>query len=299
MSKSKLKSYNPTRPIILKNKTCVYCGVHLENNNWNRDHVIGRKFVPKGKLENEWNLIARSCISCNNIKSDLENDISAITMQPNLDGAFVDVEVETDAIRKRKNSISRLTGKKIINSYMKFNGNFEYTPGVNFKFHFNAPPQIASSRVFQLARMHVMAFFYLTSYSEETGKGGFWRGKFAPVLYSSKNDWGSYLFEDFMNKVESWEPILLLRGDYLFFQVAIRKNPIMDCWSWALEWNRNYRVIGFFGIESKIKDTWKNFRKLPITHIGRNEHGPVSMHIEKPLDSSKDKMFQWNAETNN
>ena len=42
--------------------------------------MIGRRFVPKGKLNNQWNLIVRVCIKCNNKKSDLEDDISAISM---------------------------------------------------------------------------------------------------------------------------------------------------------------------------------------------------------------------------
>jgi hypothetical protein len=32
-----------------------------------------------------------------------------------------------------------------------------------------------------------------------------------------------------------------------FLKVAIRRKPNADCWSWALEWNENMRVIGFFG----------------------------------------------------
>jgi hypothetical protein len=44
------------------------------------------KFVPKGTLENQWNLILNACRNCNGRKADLENDISAITMQPDVLG---------------------------------------------------------------------------------------------------------------------------------------------------------------------------------------------------------------------
>lgn len=77
-----LKALPVTKPVRLHNVVCPYCGATLASDSTTKEHVVGRKFVPKGPLENEWNLILNACRPCNNQKADLEHDISAITMQP-------------------------------------------------------------------------------------------------------------------------------------------------------------------------------------------------------------------------
>jgi hypothetical protein len=82
-----LKSLPPNKAILLDNETCVYCGIELSPEIDTEEHVVGRKFVPKGKLDGEWNLIVHACRACNRKKAELEDDISAITMQPDTLGA--------------------------------------------------------------------------------------------------------------------------------------------------------------------------------------------------------------------
>lgn len=97
-----LKELPVNKPVKLKNLTCVYCSTVLSKVKSNDEHVIGRKFVPKGTLNNYWNLIVRACEVCNNKKSDLEDDISSITMQPDLNGTHIidDETLTSDSIRK-------------------------------------------------------------------------------------------------------------------------------------------------------------------------------------------------------
>src|SRR5258708_1804203 len=83
---STLSSISPDRPIQIKNDICVYCAKQLTQDTITKEHVVGRRFIPKGKLNGQWNLIVNACRVCNGRKSDLENDISAITMQPDLTG---------------------------------------------------------------------------------------------------------------------------------------------------------------------------------------------------------------------
>src|SRR6266852_1995241 len=69
----------------LANITCVYCGrEETSEQPLTDEHVVGRRFVPKGSFATGWALIARACEDCNNEKSDLEDDISAITLIPDL-----------------------------------------------------------------------------------------------------------------------------------------------------------------------------------------------------------------------
>src|SRR5689334_12269149 len=88
----------------LNNITCPYCGIDLVQQNAIKEHVVGRRFVPKGKLAHSWNLILQACRQCNEKKSDLEDDISAISLllpgaMDGEDQAFAD-----DVVHKARNS---------------------------------------------------------------------------------------------------------------------------------------------------------------------------------------------------
>src|SRR5271154_4986865 len=109
-----LKDWPTDKPIILDNSTCVYCGTTLEADNTTREHVVGRKFVPKGTLDRQWSLIVQACRACNEAKADLEDDISAVTMQPDVLGrhASQDDLLIRESVRKAGGSVSRWTGKR-------------------------------------------------------------------------------------------------------------------------------------------------------------------------------------------
>src|SRR6266566_4636715 len=85
----------------LGNVNCVYCGEKdMVEKPLTDEHVIGRRFVPKGSLARGWTLIVRSCERCNNQKSDLEDDISAITLLPDPGGSHSDPDLTSLALRK-------------------------------------------------------------------------------------------------------------------------------------------------------------------------------------------------------
>src|SRR4051794_17550674 len=104
------------RAIILNNAACAYCGVEFSDVMLpEKEHTIGRRLVPKGTLNRQWNLLLRSCRRYNSYKANLEDDISAITMQPDATGQFVnaDPRLRAEAARKAHNAISRKTGKPV------------------------------------------------------------------------------------------------------------------------------------------------------------------------------------------
>src|SRR6266550_9402360 len=104
----------PNRAVRLDNRTCLYCGLaEAEENPFTVEHVVGRRFVPKGSLDKSWALIGNACLRCNSRKSDLEDDISAITLQPNLGERHADPLLEAEAARKAKGSVSRRTRKRV------------------------------------------------------------------------------------------------------------------------------------------------------------------------------------------
>lgn len=110
--------HDPSKPMLLRNTVCAYCGVQLTASNATKEHVVGRKFVPTGKLDKRWNLILRTCSPCNTRKSELEDDIAAISMQPDVFGKYpvTDDALVTSAKRKAEGSMSRKTKKPVKDS---------------------------------------------------------------------------------------------------------------------------------------------------------------------------------------
>jgi len=180
-----------TRAIRLQNRTCPYCGIPLVAGESDEDHVVARRFVPKGSLETSWNLVLRSCRSCNSAKSDLEDDISAITMHPNAYGHIArdDQVLLADSKRKARGSISRRTKKRVLESEETITLRVPL-PGGEMKFEMVAPPQIDDSRAFELARLQLRGFFYWITFDSTESRGYFWPGGFHPMATAARADWG-------------------------------------------------------------------------------------------------------------
>ncbi len=281
-------------PIILDNLTCVYCGTELSALNNTKEHVIGRRFVPKGNLHGQWNLIVRACSICNGKKADLENDISAITMHADARGKHStdDEALVSEAKRKARNSISRRTGKPVCESIEKFEIKVPLCVGGELTIDLIAPPQIESSRIYELSRMQLMAFFYWITYNRETKRGGFWIGSFFPVLEAPNSDWGNPVHKHFMDTVFNWEPRVLSIGALGFFKVMIRRHPLAVCWSWALEWNNKLRVVGFFGENEPTQKVLHTFPSLETVTMAQGPNKYAGYRSEKHLDEKDDCLFK-------
>lgn len=292
---AELQEIPRNRPIVLRNLTCPYCGCEL-NEEFTKEHVIGKRFVPVGTLYQDWNLIVRACKPCNGRKSDLEDDISAITMHHDAFGNSPSPEAAVEADRKKAKSRSRRTGKPVGESAESMTLRTQLGNSVTMTFTFTAPPQIESDRAFELARLQMMAFFYFLTYSEQTSRGQFWRGTFVPLIEARKSDWGNSIHLSFMNAVVMWEPRLLVSTAKDHFSAAIRRHPTHRLWSWAVEWNKSYRVIGFFGEESAVREAVEQIPRLQITSIAEEGTWWVRHRTDTSLKEGEDKLFHWCAE---
>jgi hypothetical protein len=284
-----MKELRPNDPIFLDNTTCVYCGTSFEDGTRTKEHVIGRRFVPKGKLDGQWNLIVWACRLCNGHKADLENDISAITMQPDATGKFSNSDqiLVAEAERKGQKAFSHRTGKPVNASRENLTVKIPFAPGIEFTFGLIAEPQADSDRLFELARLHVMAFFYWVTFNPSSKVGGFWQGGFFPVLEVARADWGNHIHRAFMHTVVGWEARVIAVGASGLFKIAIRRHPSAECWSWALEWNQKYRLVGFFGDCAAAEIIVKKLPHLEMTGLGKS----LRYHRETPLSEADDKMF--------
>jgi len=292
-----LTQLESTESIILDNQTCVYCFIELTSEISTKEHVVGRRFVPKGTLDGEWNLIVRSCRRCNSKKSDLEDDISAITMQPSALGKHVedDEVLIKESKRKGKRSISRFSGKPVAESGGELTLKVPAGPGIDFTFTYKSAPQIIEKRVYALALMHIKAFFYFVTYKQDLKKGGLAIEGSYPLFVSPRTDWGNEIYMAFMNKVKSWEPRWFGSNAGGYFKCAIRRHPDANTkiWSWALEWNMNYRVIGFFGDLGAAKEIIETFPKLHVPNFATGLNSWIGFRIEKPLNEKDDVLFYW------
>ena len=200
------------------------------------EHVIGRRFVPKGSLASGWSLIVRACKRCNNAKADLEDDISAITLLPRLGDVHEDAELAAIASRKAKGSLSRRTKKTVADSYEENKIHGRFGPSGTMTFGMVAPPQLDPERVRRLAHLHLQGFFYLITYDEGRRSGGFIPGDIGWLNEASREDWGNPVQQGFAALVRDWLVRVEGAGASGYFKIAIRRDPTgAEVWSFALE----------------------------------------------------------------
>jgi len=290
---SDLREFPINKVKRLDNKNCVYCAIRLNRSTQTKEHVIGRRFVPKGSLENQWNLIVNACSFCNSKKAGLEDDISAITLQPNL---FSMDQREAIAIlegeRKSLNSVSQRTGKPVHQSNENMTIRI-HRGEVTFTFNMTSPPQIDEERVFELARLHITAFFYFLTYSEANKRGSYWPDECRFLMSANSGDWGNPVMQRFADIVVDWEPRILLVTADAYFKVVIRKNPSEPHWSWALEWNQSKRIIGFFGDRQITNEIVSKLPKLKLQSIQETKDTKLRVRIENPINSGADRLFNY------
>ncbi len=295
MRSAELTEMPRKRPVVLRNLTCPYCGCELDKESSTKEHVVGRRFVPVGTLYQDWNLILRACMLCNGRKSDLEDDISVITMHHDAFGNSPSPEAAAEVERKKTKSYSRRTGKPVGESVESMKLHASLCEVATMTFAFTGPPQVESDRAFELARLQMMGFFYFLTYNEETSRGHFWLGKFAPLLEARKSDWGNSTHRAFMNTVLTWEPRILVSTAKHHYAAAIRKHPTQNLWSWAVEWNRSYRVVGFFGEESPAQAAIAQLPQLRARSIAEGETRWFRYRTDTPLKEEDDSLFHWAA----
>jgi hypothetical protein len=152
-----------------------------------------------------------------------------------------------EAKRKGQGSISRKTAKRVKQSPESLNIRLALGANASMTLDLTCPPQLKDERVIRLCVLHSLAFFFLITYDPHSAQGKVWPGKFLPVHWVFKGDWGNPVHTAFANAVVSWSTRVLGIAANGFFRVVMRKHPAKLCWSWAYEWNQNVRIIGFFG----------------------------------------------------
>lgn len=275
----------------LANTSCIYCGIAFGPDvDQDEEHVVGRKFVPKGSLAKQVNLVANTCRECNAAKSALENDISSITMQPGPDGHDGDEHLEREAQRK-STAISIRTGKIVRDSHESFEIEGSLFPGFTMKFGLVSGPQLDFERSALLAEYHVRAFFYMLSFDEEKGHGLWPLGPVCCLGVVCRNDWGNETLTGFTDQVRTWHKILQGTLADGYFKVAFYRCPDRLVWGWALEWNKRYRIFGCFGEDGPVSTFVEGLPKLQTHVVEKKSKCTTRARIEVPLAESSDVLF--------
>lgn len=91
------------------------------------------------------------------------------------------------------------------------------------------------------------------------------------------------------------KPWLLGEAADGFYEVAIRKHPTADCWSWALEWNHNLRIVGFFGDMEAARQIVSTFSPIETQALPCEGGHSLQVRMEVPLPEHEDVLFYSDA----
>lgn len=286
---------SPTRRIVKRNVVCPYChrpfGPDRPPEN---EHVIGRCFVPKGTLAGQWNLILRACGECNDAKADLESDISAVTMQPDALKRYASDDPRLHAEAKRKSCTRNpRTGRWVAEGEKAPSVTFAAS-GLSITFGFVQPVQPDQRRLFLLAQLQLMGFFFWLTYDEAAQRASYWPGDYEPIVAARKEDWGHPHLRWIEEVSREWEWRLHGITAEGFYKVWIKRRPGDPAlWAWAMEWNRTYRLAGFFGERAALDEVLAQRPDHGMQTLRDSSEERIRVRREIPLAEEEDTLFDW------
>lgn len=294
------------KPIRLYNKHCPYCGYSLSSKTVTStvEHVIARRFVPKGFMENEWNLILNACSICNSYKASLENGLSAMSLlsfdKQTSHPEAVANELARKTVRSKKSTNTPKafhpeTLVPVADSFHKFQIEGKLGP-LTMTFKMEATPQAFYSEQI-LAQLQLQAFFFLISNptDAESSKHEFSNNPqllredhvhfFFPGSLK-RNDWGNCKAVEVVKRTRDWKPLLIINSAKGFFKTEIRHDG--NFFFWALEWNQNFRQLGLLKRPGSYHKIEQDLPEEPFKYLSPNLKGRLDIN----LDPSQDLLFK-------
>lgn len=258
-----------------------------------KEHLIGRKFVPSGSLgATGFNFHFRGCCKCNGKKANAEGHISSVTLF-NTPARFNDPQI--DPLTKRKAAGAYHPDKK--GTLVKDAGDDQLIEFGNSAFQMRvsltSPPQLDSRLVSLLAYKHIQGLFSLITSSDprETEKTRLLPHENIHVFdYYNYLDWGNPQLAEVNARVSSWPCYANIYAADGYFRALLRRCIDSDVgWFWALEWNRFLRVIGAIACPQAIPQL---FRSLPELRWTTLPDGSGRLREEVRLPEEQDTLFE-------
>jgi hypothetical protein len=275
------------------NQYCLYCGVPVGDGATvlsDKEHLIGRNFVPTGTLSSSgFNFIFRSCRECNSRKGSAERHLSSVTL---VNSPARENDQRVDAVAKRKATRDFHPDKKGVpigqatdEHSMEFR-----CDTFSMKFALTSPPQVNLPAAQLLAFNHIQALFALVT-TEDCRVPEKIRllpqAQFRYFGHYAHQDWGNPHLITIAKRTEDWScPANITAADGYF--KAILKRSEDQGWFWALEGNRSIRVVGAIVREN---ESAKLFEELPSLGWKPLPNGSARIRTETPRVEEADHLF--------
>ncbi|MHB1068388.1 MAG: hypothetical protein ACYC1W_00820 [Gemmatimonadaceae bacterium] len=278
------------------NQHCLYCGRFVGKSSTldsNREHLIGRNFVPKGYLgATDFNFIFRSCVGCNRAKADAEGHVSVISLHNSAARAN---DRHVDEVAAHKAGRAFYPGKK---AQLVKDSSTTHTVESSFgslkmSATFVAPPELDRERAATLAFRQTQALFSLvTAQDPRNGDGAkiLSESEWQYVDFYPSRDWGNPRLVEIASRVRNWTSVAYVVSARGHFRAVLRahEDPSRE-WFWALEWNREIRGVGAIYRGSQSPPV---FVALPALRWIRLPGPSRRMREEAPLDPQTDFLFE-------
>ena len=280
------------------NSRCVYCGRPTEGDasrETNKEHLIGRNFVPKGTLggDGRFNFIFRSCKKCNSEKADIERHVSSLTLF-NSPACMDDPSAKKAAVRKANRDYHPAKrGVRVKDSSESFPLKCQYGP-LTFNFICMPQPQLHRPHVVNLAFRHVQGLFAIVT--AKSPKGENYRVLRPSNFYFHNayisNDWGNPHLVEVEKRTRKWEIVASVNTAERYFKAVLRKRSTKpEEWFWALEWNKQLRVIGALIDEGLSPRAFDDLPDQGWRKGGTSDGKEMAFRSETPLSSDDDNLF--------
>jgi hypothetical protein len=270
------------------NACCIYCGTFLRSPNppkSDKEHLIARNFVPKGTMDDQpFNFIFRTCKRCNARKASAERHVSSVTLF-NSPSRLENAKVNEVAIRKGKGDFHpNKKGVLIEDAHEHLDLTTSFGPMV-IKFGMVGPPQPDRDHVKEVAFSHIQGLFTLIcteDYLDPLKMRLLPQDQFIWFSCYAHDDWGNPQAVEIANRVRDWDCYANIDSAQGYFKAIMRRSD--EGWFWALEWNRQLRLLGGIG-----GARMKLFDGLPSEGWAPTPQGRMRRHV--PLDKKDDHLF--------
>src|SRR5436189_2134892 len=136
------------------------------------------------------------------------------------------------------------TRRPIAQSHVKHSIAFPFG-SARLTFNLVGNPHVPKESIHRLAWYHAVAFFGFLTYCLEKRKARAFNS-YTAIHMGPRSDWGNLRLREFADLTKSWIPRMWLYGADGYFRLIIRRRAATDAlWSFAVEWNKSYRVLAF------------------------------------------------------
>ena len=292
------------RSLDKSNQYCLYCGALVGNGSnieSNKEHLIGREFVPAGEFGsgNSFNFIFRACKQCNDEKANIERHLSSIALFSSPARGMSELH---NLIAERKAGKDFHPDKKgvlVRDSVDTFNISSGGS-GFNMSVEMVGPPQPNPTFVTILAFRHIQGIFSLITSQNPlvAEKTNLLIPKYFHFygMYNYR-DWGNAHLTTVMGRAKEIPCYANIETANGFFKVIMRRSrePRGE-WFWALEWNKNFRLVGAITNPATVPAIFRDLPPLTYHNLGVQEGAKTRMREDVPLIGEEDILFRADIE---